>query len=283
MFHRVTMILMPVYAALLLMAKKSEILNADETRLPVQHEGGCKDGWIWTIITKTIIAYHFSMSRAGYVAQKLLDGTEGFLQVDGYSAYNGVCTEIGRIRVGCWAHARRMFFKSLQDFPIAKEILDLILELYVIEDRAKKAGILETDEHLKIRREQSAPIIEKIRIWLDEQQPIHPPKSKLGKAITYAVNQWDALIVFCEDPRIGLDNNISERALRIIALGRKNWLFVGEDGGGESMAVLQTIVATCKLNGINPYDYIKDVIIRLQSTETKDITPLLPTHWTPRP
>jgi len=95
------------------------------------------------------------------------------------------------------------------------------------------------------------------------------------------VKQWDSLIIFCTDPRIGLDNNISERALRIIALGRKNWLFVGKDGGGESMAVLQTIVATCKLNNVNPYDYIKDVLIRLQSTDTKDLSPLMPANWTP--
>jgi len=281
LFHRAAAVLAPVYAALVEAARNAEILNADETRIPVQKDGGCKDGWIWTIITKTIIAYHFSNSRGGEVAKKLLKGTEGLLQVDGYSAYNAVCAEDGRIRVGCWAHARRMFFKALKDFPQVKEVLDRIVELYMIEHRAKERDILETDEHLQMRKEQSAPIIEKIRTWLDEQQPLHPPKSQLGKAIGYAVNQWDSLIVFCTDPRIGLDNNVSERALRIIALGRKNWLFVGEDGGGESMAVLQTIVATCKLNNVNPYDYIKDVLIRLQSTDTKDLAPLMPANWTP--
>ena len=282
-FRRGADILTPVYAALMQTARTTEILNADETTIPVQQEGGCKNGWIWTIVTKTIIAYHFSVSRSGEVAKKLLGGTEGLLQVDGYSAYNAVCAEAGRIRVGCWSHARRMFFNALKNFPISKHILDWIVELYIIEDRAKERGILGTDEHLKLRQENSAPILEKLRAWLDEQQPLHPPKSQLGKAIGYAVKQWDSLIVFCADPRIGLDNNVSERALRIIALGRKNWLFVGEDGGGESMAVLQTIVATCLLNGVNPYDYLKDVLIRLQSTDTRDLAPLMPANWTPPP
>jgi transposase len=281
LFHRAAAILVPVYAALVREAKNSEILNADETTIPVQKDGGCKDGWIWTIITKTIIVYHFSVSRGGAVAKQLLEGTTGMLQVDGYSAYNAVCTETGRIRIGCWAHTRRMFFRALKNFPQAKEVLDWIIVLYVIERRAKQQGILGTDAHLKMRQKQSAPIIEKIRTWLNEQQPLHPPKSQLGKAITYAVNQWDSLNVFCTDPRVELDNNVSERALRIIALGRKNWLFVGKDGGGESMAVLQTIVATCILNNVNPYDYIKDVLIRLQSTDTKDLTPLMPANWTP--
>jgi len=281
LFHRSADILKPIYDTLVRAARSAEIINADETTIPVQKEGGCKDGWIWTIITKAIIVYHFSTSRGGAVAKKLLEGTEGLLQVDGYSAYNAVCAEAGRIRIGCWSHARRMFFKSLKNFPQAKEVLDWIVELYMIEHRAKERGILETGEHLQMRQEQSALIIEKIRTWLDEQQPLHPPKSQLGKAIGYAVKQWDSLIIFCTDPRIGLDNNISERALRIIALGRKNWLFVGKDGGGESMAVLQTIVATCKLNNVNPYDYIKDVLIRLQSTDTKDLSPLMPANWTP--
>lgn len=283
LFHRCAAILTPIHLALLDMARHAPIVNADETTVPVTQEGGCRDGWIWTLVTDTVIAYHFDSSRAGQVAKDLLAGTTGKLQVDGYSAYNAVCSSAGRLRIGCWAHARRLFFKAKKDFPEAERILEWIVDLYTVEHRARDAGIAGAAEHLAMRRETSAPLLKTIKAWLDEKQPLYPPKSKLGKAIGYAINQWESLEVFVDDAAIPLDNNVSERALRIIALGRKNWLFVGEDGGGESMAVLQTIVATCKLHGVNSYDYIRDVLLRIQQIETKDLTPLLPANWkTPR-
>ena len=105
----------------------------------------------------------------------------------------------------------------------------------------------------------------------------------MGKAISYAQNQWDSLIEFTNDPKLRLDNNFSENALRIIALGRKNYLFAGHEEGGQNLAILQTIVATCKLHNVNPYDYIKDVILKMQLQETRDIEPLLPWNWAQAP
>jgi transposase len=281
LFHRAAQLMLPIYKRLLALVCAHPYLNADETREPVQKKGGCKDEWIWTLYCELAVVYFFSETRGSSVPFELLNGTEGYLQVDGYSAYNAVCHENGRKRVGCWAHARRLFFAALKDFPCAKEILDWIVDLYRIEYRAAEQEVLGTAEHLVMREQMSRPITNKIKAWLDEQEPKYPPKSKVGKAIKYAKKQWQALTVFLTDPRLALDNNVSENALRIIALGRKNFLFVGHEEGGQNLAVLQTIVGTCKLHNVNPSAYLTDVLIRIQSHRAKDIDQLLPQNWKP--
>jgi transposase len=279
LFHRTANILEPVYKLLLELAKKDPYVNADETRLPVQKKGGCKNDWIWTLVTQDVIAYYFSESRSSETPKFLLDGTTGFLQIDGYSGYNAVCEENGRTRVGCMSHARRMFFKARKHHDNAQEMLDWVLELYMVEYLAAEREVLGTPEHLFLRQSESSRILKEMKEWLDENKPLHPPKTQMGKAIGYANNQWESLCEFTKDPKLRLDNNVSENALRIIALGRKNYLFAGHEEGGQNLAILQTIIATCKLHNVNPYDYIKDVIIKLQLPETKGVEPLLPQNW----
>jgi len=288
LFHRTADIFGPVYKHLLETACNDEYVSADETRLPVQKPGKCKDEWIWTLVTKQVVAYYFSESRSASVPKALLAGTVGHLQIDGYSAYNGVCEnkekkQSGRIRVGCLAHARRMFFKAMKNNDIAKEMLDMILELYLVEYLAASREIVGTPEHLLLRQVESRKILEHMETWLANQKPNFGPRTKMGKAIGYAQNQWNSLVEFTNDPRLRLDNNYSENALRIVALGRKNYLFAGHEEGGHNLAVLQTIAATCKLHGVNPYDYIKDVIIKLQQPETRDVEPYLPWNWSKPP
>jgi len=288
LFHRAADIFDPIYKHLLELARNDEYVSADETRMPVQKPGKCKDEWIWTLVTKLVIAYHFSESRSASVPKALLAGTTGHLQIDGYSAYNGVCenkekNQSGRIRVGCLAHMRRLFFKALKNYDVAQEMLDMILELYLVEYLAANREIVGTPEHLLLRQVESRAILERMEKWLAEQKPKFGPRTKMGKAIKYAQNQWTSLIEFTNDPKLRLDNNYSENALRIVALGRKNYLFAGHEEGGHNLAILQTIAATCKLHGVNPYDYIKDVIIKLQQPETRDIEPLLPWNWAKPP
>ena len=282
LFHRAAELMVPIYNRLLELVKEKPYLNADETRQPVQKPGGCKDEWIWTLFSDDIVAYYFSETRGKKVPISLLDGTKGFLQVDGYSAYNAVCKEDGRTRVACWAHARRLFFHALKNYSDAKEMLDWIIDLYRIEYRAAEENILGTIDHLAMRETQSKAITDKMKAWLDEKEPQYGPKSKMGKAIRYAQNQWKELTVFLSDPCIALDNNVSENALRIIALGRKNFLFVGHEEGGQNLAILQTIVGTCKLNGVNPSAYIQDVLIKIQSHPAKKIDEILPQNWKPQ-
>jgi transposase len=172
-----------------------------------------------------------------------------------------------------------MFFKALPNTPEAREVLDQIVELYKVEYVAAELGILGTDDHLALRRRRSRRILNRLKKQLEKEKPKHLPEGPMGRAITYAQNQWSTLEVFLTDPKLRLDNNLSENSLRIMALGRKNFLFVGHDVAGDNLAALQTIVATCRLHGVNPYDYIRDVLIRVQSHPASRLDELLPFNW----
>lgn len=283
-FHRGAELLGPIYEGILQAAKHDPYLHADETRLPVQALNECMQGWIWGLMSKRAIAYTFDVSRKSGVAKALLQGTKGFLVIDGYAGYNAVTVgddDAARTRVGCWAHARRKFFEALRTAPDAKHALDLIVELYRIESRAAELDILGSDAHLALRDHESRAVLTQLETWLDEQHGRHPPKSQMGKALGYAIKQRSALRRFLEDAKLPLDNNYAERGLRIFALGRKNFLFAGHVEGAQNLAVLQSIVSTCRLHGINPYEYIKDLLIRMQTHPSSRIDDLLPWNWKP--
>lgn len=285
-FHRSAELLTPIYDRLIATAKRDPYLHADETRLSVQNEGKCLQGWIWGLFCSTAIVYSFDESRSGKVAKKLLEGTEGFLIIDGYAGYNGVVADddtTGRTRVGCWGHARRRFFIALKTEPDARACLDWITQLYVIEHRAAERGILGTDVHLALRNSESREVLEKLEEWLDQHHDHYPPKSYIGKAIKYAINNREELTRFIEDAKLPLDNNFAERGLRIIALGRKNFLFAGHTEGAQNLAILQSIVSTCRLHGVNPYEYVKDVLIRIQTHPASQLELLMPWNWRPPP
>ena len=279
LFHRSAELLDPIYKRLLELAKHDPYLHADETTLKVQRPGACLRGWIWALLSKRAIAYVFDETRRGEVARRLLEGTEGFLVIDGYAAYNGVVGEIGRTRVGCWAHARRTFFDAMRSVPEARDLLDLIVELYRIEHRAAERDILGTEAHLMLRQQESAGIVKQIEAWVDERHGAFPPRSSFGEALTYAVKQRGRLREFLRDPKLPLDNNFAERGLRVFALGRKNFLFAGHVQGAQNLAVLQSIVATCRLHGVNPYEYVKDLLVRIQHHPAAEIDALLPWNW----
>lgn len=281
LFHRAAELLYPIYERLIEIARADAYVNADETRMPVLDEGKCRDGWVWALLSRDIIGYVFSASRKSEVARQLLAGTQGYLQVDGYAAYDCVCGDDQRTRVGCWAHTRREFYKALSSCPEARELLDLVVELYKVEYTAADRGILGTEAHLELRQQQSKPVLDAIGDFYEQHKDRHPPKSPMGAALTYLHNQWDSLQRFVDDPRLPLDNNASENALRIHALGRKNFLFVGHDDAGHNLAVLQTIVATCRLHGVHPYDYIADLLIRTQSHPSHRLDELLPMNYKP--
>jgi transposase len=280
LFHRAAELLAPVYTQLVSIAHQDPYINADETRMPVQAKKHCRTGWIWTFITKTIIVYKFSATRSASVAEDFLQGTPGTLQIDGYSGYASSCDDGGRERVGCWSHARRGFFKCRGDNPEVDYVLERIVQLYLVEYQAAEQDVLGTERHADLRTLLSTPITDEIIGWCRENGPRYNPKSPVAAAINYVVNQWATLIVFLKDPRLRLDNNVSERALRIHALGRKSFLFVGHDEAGQNLAVLQTIVATCKLHNVNPYDYLVDILIRVQTHPQSRIAELLPMNWT---
>lgn len=283
LFHKTAEALEPIYQRLLGQVRLSPYVQADETRLRVAEAHNARTAWMWTLLSEHIIAYVFSETRSGETASALLGGTQGHLVTDGYAGYNGVVGEGQRTRVGCWAHARRKFFEALATSPEAQELLDLIVKLYRVEHEAADAELLGSDAHKLMREEQSAPIVDAIEAWVDTRKASTSPKSPLGVALTYADNQRAALRVFLTDAKLPLDNNSSENALRIVAMGRKNFLFVGHEEGGHNLAILQTICSTCALHGINPYEYIRDVIVRVRTHPNSAIDELLPVNWKPPP
>lgn len=282
LFHRAAGELEPLSRLLLEEIAAQEIVYADETTQRVQAPGKTRTAYLWTFLSlleDPLIAFRFSPSRSGATPEAVLGGTKGALIVDAYTGYNAVTTPEARERVGCWAHVRRKFFDSLPQHPVAREALDLIVELYRIEADARARGILGTPAHRALRDERSRAVVTELHAWLESQKPLQLPKGPLGVAIRYALNQWSALTRFIEDARLPLDNNPSERALRVAALGRKNFLFVGHDKAGENLAGLYSLVATCEANGVNPEEYLADVLIRVKTHPNSRIRELLPPEW----
>jgi transposase len=171
----------------------------------------------------------------------VLGGTKGTLVVDGYTGYNKVTQVDGRRRAGCLAHARRKLFAAMEGEREARRALDLIRDVYLVEHTARERGIEGSTDHRALRQAESAPLMAKLKAWLESRQGLHPPKSKLGIAIRYALRQWAELTVFLDDPTVPPDNNRSEAALRVVALGRKTFLFVGHEDAGENIGGLYSL------------------------------------------
>ncbi|MCI0672340.1 MAG: IS66 family transposase, partial [Myxococcaceae bacterium] len=262
------------------------VVWADETPLRVLDVKKTRLGYLWTFLTQNekgewLIGYRFSMGRAGKTPKEVLGGTTGALVVDAYTGYNTVLVPKGRVRVGCMAHVRRKFFDAISTAPEAREAMDFILELYRVEHDALKAGVVRTAAHRQMRQQRSAAVLEAMYAWMEKQIPLHPPKGPLGRALAHAHDKahWEALGRFVHDERLPLDNNRSEGALRKAALGRKNFLFVGHEAAGENLAGLYALVATCEANGVNPEEYLADVLLRVQTHPNSRISELLPQEW----
>ncbi len=274
LFHQVARVLAPLSARLLQLVAASEIVQADETSLKMQKPN--KRGFVWTFLADNLIAYRFSSDRSGDTPSQVLGASQGTLVVDMYTGYNSVTGTGKRTRSACLAHARRRFFEALSYAPEARVALEIVRDIYVVEHDAKAAG---TDEHTRMRQARSRPIMARLKTWLEEQRERHPPKGPMGTAISYALNNWEALTRFLDNSRVPPDNNRSESALRVVALGRKNFLFVGHEDAGANIAGLYSLVSTCEANGVNPLAYLTDVLGRLGSAKVLD--DLLPHRWRP--
>ncbi len=283
-FHQSALALAPLSARLLLRIGQAPVVWADETPLRVLAVKKTHLGYLWTFLTvneqgQWLIGYRFSMSRSGKTPQQVLGDTPGALVVDAYTGYNSVTMPGGRLRVGCWAHVRRKFFSALATTPEAQAALDFILSLYRVEAEAARTRVVRMLAHRALRQHQSRPVLQQMHAWLTAQLPLHLPQGPMGKALSYALNQWEALGRFVDDEQLPLDNNRSEGALRTAALGRKNFLFVGHEQAGENLAGLYALVATCQANGINPELYLADVLLRVQTHPNSRIDELLPHQW----
>jgi transposase len=285
LLHRASAILAPVWTRLLDIIRVRHVVAADETRLRIVRDksGKTKNGFVWTFGARDDdgaldVAYVFAEDRSGATPKTLLEGTKGVLLVDGYSGYNIVDEVSSRRRAACHAHLRRYFHEALPTAPVAQEMLDLVAELYMAEHAADAQGLLGAAK-LEFRKARAGPVRARMRAWLQVQKKRHPPKSPIAAAIRYAENQWNELGVFLKDALVPLDNNGSERALRRVALGRKNFLFVHHRDAGVSLAGLYSLVATCEARVINPFEYLADVLTRVQDHPTSALDELLPGAW----
>lgn len=279
LFHMAAEKVRPLYERLLYRVAHSEIVLADETTMTIQEPN--KRGYVWTFRTDNLIAYKFSATRSGTTPTAVLGGTEGTLVVDAYTGYNPVVDVDGRVRAGCLAHVRRKFFEALPTAPEAQQALDLILDVYRVEHKAVELGVVRTQQHARLRSSDSRAAMQRLHDWLVAQRGVDLPKGPMGKAVSYALANWDHLQVFLDDVQVPVDNNAAERALRIVALGRKNFLFVGHPRAGQNLAILYSLMATCEAHGVDPHAYLADVLVRVDDHPAKLIDELLPDRWAP--
>ena len=272
--------LKPIYERMHEHLIQREILHADETTLQVLKEPGRKvdsNSYMWLYRTgrgkAPIILYDYQTTRAAKHPIKFLKDFKGYLHTDGYEGY----TSIPEITlVGCWAHARRYFVEALKVLPPKKdntltaseEGLEFCNKLFEIE---KELHDLTDLERYEGRLAKSRPVIDNFKAWLKHQRPRVLPKSLLGKAIQYCLNQWDKLTAFLLDGRLELDNNRSERSIKPFVIGRKNWLFSNTPKGAASSATIYSIVETAKENGLIPFEYLKYLFDKLPNVDITDI------------
>lgn len=270
---RAAFALRPVHRRLLDGLTRSTKLFADETTAPVLDpgRGRTKTGQLWAYARDDRpwsgpeppgVAYVYAPDRRHERPAAHLAGFEGVLQVDGYGAYTALAEKGAVTLAFCWAHVRRRFYEiqAAAPAPIAAEMLANIRALYQIEADISGRG---AEERQHVRQQRSRPIVEALKPWLEARLAAVSRKSTIAEAIRYTISRWRGLTRFLDDGSIEIDNNAVERAMRPIALGRKNHLFAGSDGGGEHWAILASLIETCKMNGVDPQAYIADVLTRI--------------------
>ena len=278
LLHRAARELAPLHAAAIALVPRAPDVHADETTMRQwDRTGKC---YLWVFVTPELVVYRYATTRSGSVPALVLGESTGRLVVDQYTGYNAVTQPGRRERAGCFAHVRRKLHEQ-REHPEAEDALDLIAQLYSIEKEARSAGILGTPTHLELRRTRSRPVFAALLCWARRHRGAHTPRSAMGRAIRYVLRNFRALGCFLRHPSVPLDNNVAEGALRRGALGRVNYLFVGNERAGHDFAVLYTLVASCEKLGVNALAYLTDVLIRVQHHPARDIEQLLPHRWKP--
>ena len=269
----------------------AERLHVDDTTVPVLAKTKTRTGRLWTYVRDDrpfgghgppAAFYDYSPSRHGEYPRKALAAWSGVMQADAFSGYNALYVE-GRkpapiVEAACWAHGRREVFDlaRLTKAPIAVEIVRRIDELFAVE---RDINGKSPDERRAVRQERSKPLVEALEAYMRESYERLSPKNAVAKAIRYMLVRWASFTRFLDDGRICLSNNAAERALRGVALGRRNWTFAGSDEGGRRAAALYTLIATAKLNDVDPQAWLADVLARMPDYPAKRIDDLLPWNW----
>lgn len=281
----------PLITPLILHARSAARLHADDTPVPVLAKGKARTGRLWVMVRDDrpfggpdppVAIYFYSPDRRGEHPQRFLEGYSGLLQADAYSGF-GQLYEPGRptgpiLEAACWAHARRAFFKlaKVQKAPMAIEAVGRIDALFAIEREINGAPAA---VRLAVRQERSRPLVADLERWMRACRDKLSGKSEAAKAIDYMLRRWPSFVRFLDDGRVCLSNNAAERAIRPVAVGRRNWTFAGSDVGGHRAAAMYTLIETCRLNDVDPRAWLADVIARLPGHPAKRIEELLPWTW----
>lgn len=292
-------LLEPLAAAITRHVGAGVALHADDTPVPVLDpgRGKTKTGRLWVLVrderpwagpAPPAVTYLYSPDRKGEHARALLEGCRGFLHADGYAGFDRLYepdpgTETARLaEVACWAHGRRKLFEvhAATGSAIAKEALERIAELFEVEAQINGH---DPGRRRAVRQERSLPLLMDLKGFLDSAVDRISRKSSLAVAIRYSLSRWKALCRFAHDGRLEMTNNAAERAIRPLALGRKNYLFAGSDSGGRRAAILYTLIQTATLNGFDPEAYLRDVLARIADHPINRIDDLLPWAWAASP
>ena len=261
-------------------------LHADDTRVPVlaPGTGKTKTGRLWTYVrddrpagdsAAPAVWYAYSADRGGQHPEQHLKTFRGALQADAYAGFNQLYKDERIQEVGCWAHVRRKFhdLEQAHGSPLAREALERIAALYAVEDEIRGRR---PDERKQVRQARARPLLQALHDWFEVSLTKLSRKSDTTAAIRYALTLWPALTRYCDDGHLEIDNNAAERSLRAVTLGRKNYLFAGSDAGGERSAVIYSLIATAKLNGLDPEAYLREVLTRIADHPINRIDELLP-------
>lgn len=269
----------------------AERIHADDTTVPVLASGKTRTGRLWAYVrddkpfagrAAPAAMFYYSPDRGGEHPEKHLVDYSGIMQADAYAGFNGLYLA-GRkpgliIEAACWAHGRRKLFElaELQKTPIAIEAVRRIDQLFAIE---REINGVSPDQRVAVRTQRSKPLVDDLESWMRQERSKLSSQSPLAKALAYSLKRWEALTRFLDDGRICMTNNAAERAVRGIAMGRKNWTFAGSDSGGRRAAAIYTLIETAKLNDIDPRAWLADVLARIADHPAKRITELLPWNW----
>jgi hypothetical protein len=278
--------LQPLVDALRDVVLGQNVIHADETPVQMLTPGSKKThrSYVWAYATSqfcgtTAVVYDFSPSRAGEHARNFLQDWKGKLVCDDFGGYKA-SFELGVTEIGCMAHARRKFFElhATNKSQLAEQALRYIQLLYEIEGEVRD---LEPDLRRRIRQEKAVPVMDALHAWMIAQCDLVHDGSAISRALDYSLKRWTALSCYLDDEAVPIDNNWAENQIRPWALGRKNWLFAGSLRSGKRAAAIMSLIQSARLNGHDPYAYLKDVLMRLPTQRASDIAQLMPHNWQP--
>jgi len=285
-FEAACSLLEPLYEVLAKQVLTSTYLQVDETPLPVldkQKKGETHRGYHWVYYSpeKKLVLFNYQQGRGREGPLKLLKDYKGYLQTDGYAVYEQFEQKEDIILVGCLAHARRKFEQALDnDKSRAENVLLLIQQLYAVEREARE-GNLSMEERYALRQQKARPVMDELEGYILSEYEKLLPKSMIGKAFHYLASRYHKICEYLHSGRLEIDNNLIENSIRPVALGRKNYLFAGSHAGAERAAIVYSLLGSCKLQNINPYDYLPDVLQRLPEQPVNRLAQLLPPLWKP--